>query len=117
MAEPPDCSSGRAPPKSRHSRILGLFKSASADFAEPIPTSRVIYCSGEIGANAVIGRQYLARQATTLLKFAKSTTDAKLAALLVEKAADLKSQVDESYPPADQSPRAPDVEPLEQRGR
>jgi hypothetical protein len=72
---------------------------------------------GDIEANTVIGRQYLARQATTLLKFAKSTTDAKLAALLVEKAADLKSQVDERYPPVDQSPRAPDVEPLEQRGR
>jgi hypothetical protein len=52
------------------------------------------------------------RQATTLLKFASSTTDARLAAVLIEKAADLKSQVDETKPPPDQSPRAPDVEPL-----
>jgi hypothetical protein len=50
------------------------------------------------------------RQATTLLKFANSTTDARLAAVLVEKAADLKSQVDETMLP-DQSPQAPDVEP------
>ena len=58
----------------------------------------------------MIGRQYFARQATTLLKFAYSTTNAKLAAVLVEKAANLKSQVDETNPPPDQSPRAPDVE-------
>jgi hypothetical protein len=58
----------------------------------------------------VIGRRYLARQATTLLKFANSTTNATLAAVLIEKAADLKLQVDETDPPPDQSPRAPDVE-------
>ena len=58
----------------------------------------------------MIGRQYFARQATTLLKFANATTNAKLAAVLVEKAANLKSQVDETSPPPDQSPRAPDVE-------
>ena len=58
----------------------------------------------------VIGRQYFARQAMTLLKFASSTTNAKLAAVLVEKAAELKSQVDETSPPPDRSPRAPDVE-------
>jgi hypothetical protein len=65
---------------------------------------------GNPWGNIVIGRQYFARQATTLLKFANSTTNAKLAAVLVEKAANLKSQVDETSPPADQSPRAPDVE-------
>jgi len=58
----------------------------------------------------VIGRQYFARQATTLLKFANSTTNAKLAAVLIEKAANLKSQVDETGPSPDQSLRAPDVE-------
>jgi hypothetical protein len=57
----------------------------------------------------VIGRQYLARQATTLLKFAKSTKDPNLAGVLVEKAADLKSQIDETMRP-DPTPRAPDVE-------
>ena len=53
------------------------------------------------------GREYLARQAATLLKFAKATTDPKMAAGLVEKAAELKSQVDEA---PDKSPQAPDVE-------
>lgn len=66
-----------------------------------------------MGIATVIGRQYFVRQATTLLKFASSTTNAKLAAVLVEKAADLKSKVDETKPPPDQSPRAPDVEPAD----
>jgi hypothetical protein len=60
----------------------------------------------------VIGRRYLSRQAATLLKFATSTSDPKIAAVLIEKAADLKSQVDESLQ-RDQSLRAPDVEPLD----
>jgi len=50
------------------------------------------------------------RQAATLLKFAKSTTNPGLAAALIEKAADLKSQVDETMPPPDAGPQAPDVE-------
>jgi hypothetical protein len=58
----------------------------------------------------VIGRQYLVRQAETLLKFATSTKNPDLAAVLVDKAADLKSQLDESGIP-DRTPRAPDVEP------
>jgi hypothetical protein len=57
----------------------------------------------------VIGRQYFVRQAATLLKFAKSTKNPDLAAVLVEKAADLKSQVDE-LPAPDPSPQALDVE-------
>ena len=57
----------------------------------------------------MIGRHYLTRQATTLLKFAKTVTDPNIAAVLVEKAAELKSQMDESNLP-DKSPRAPDVE-------
>ncbi len=43
----------------------------------------------------VIGRHYFIRQAEILLKFAKTTTDPKVAAGLIEKAADLKLQVDE----------------------
>jgi hypothetical protein len=50
------------------------------------------------------------RQAATFLKFAKSTNDPNLAAFLVEKAADLKSQVEKNGKP-DPSPFAPDVEP------
>jgi hypothetical protein len=59
----------------------------------------------------VIGKQYFVRQATTLLKFAKSTQNPKVAAALVEKAAALKSQIDEAMPPSDLTPLAPDIEP------
>jgi hypothetical protein len=58
----------------------------------------------------VIGRNYFARQAATLLKFAQSSTDPAVAAALIEKAADLKSQADESDVP-DPTPLAPDIEP------
>lgn len=57
----------------------------------------------------MVGRQYLTRQATTLLKFAKTVTDPNVAAGLVEKAAELKSQMDESNL-SDRSARAPDIE-------
>ena len=53
------------------------------------------------------GRYYFTRQATTLIKFAMVTSDPKVVAALVDKAVDLKSQVDEGIDP---SPRAPDVE-------
>ena len=55
----------------------------------------------------MVGRQYLKRQATTLLKFAQTTSDPQVAAALVEKAANLKAQVEQLPDP---SPRAPDVE-------
>ena len=58
----------------------------------------------------MVGRNYFTRQATTLLKFAQSTTNPQLAAALIEKAADLKSQVDDKEPPPDCSLLAPDVE-------
>ena len=58
----------------------------------------------------MLGRQYLTLQAMTLLKFAKITTDPNMEAALIEKAADLKSKVDESTLP-DPTPLAPDVEP------
>ena len=57
----------------------------------------------------MVGRQYLTRQATTLLKFARTVTDPNVAAGLVEKAAELKSQVDDPNR-SDKSPWAPDVE-------
>jgi hypothetical protein len=65
----------------------------------------------------VVGRSYFTRQATTLLKFARSTNNPDLAAFLIEKAADLKSQVDAATPPPDQSPRAPDVESADRSPR
>ena len=58
----------------------------------------------------MISRRYLQRQASTLINFAKSTNNPELAAVLVEKAANLTSQV-ERMPPPDASLRAPDVEP------
>jgi hypothetical protein len=66
--------------------------------------------SWPIRETTVVGRNYFKRQATMLLKFAKSTNNSDLAAVLVERAADLKSQVDESGTP-DPTPRAPDIEP------
>jgi hypothetical protein len=71
--------------------------------------------------NAVIGRAYFVRQATILLNFAKATTDPKVSAALIDKAADLKLQVDETGErerttlapdvERDLTPLAPDVEP------
>ena len=45
----------------------------------------------------MIGRLYFVRQAATLLKFAKSTANPELSAVLIEKAADLKSRMDENH--------------------
>ena len=59
----------------------------------------------------MVGRGYLSRQAMALLSFARATGNPELAAVLVEKAASLKSQADEIAPAGDASPRAPDVEP------
>ena len=51
------------------------------------------------------------RQAGALIEFAKSTNNPELAAVLVERAADLKDQIDRKMPAADPDPQAPDVEP------
>jgi hypothetical protein len=64
-----------------------------------------------MGKVTVIGTQYFLRQAATLLEFAQSTNDPKLAAALIEKASNFLSQIDESSVRLDPSPRAPDVEP------
>jgi hypothetical protein len=58
----------------------------------------------------MVHKSYFKRQVRTLMKFAQSTSDPKLVAALVEKAVDLKSQVDDASPPSDLSPRPPDVE-------
>ena len=60
--------------------------------------------------NIVVSKNYLTRQATTLVKFAQSTSDPMVLTALVEKATELKSQADETELPSDLSPRAPDVE-------
>ena len=59
----------------------------------------------------MIGRQYFLRQAATLVEFAQSTNDPKLAAALIEKASNLLAQIDELSVRPDPSPRAPDVQP------
>jgi hypothetical protein len=73
-----------------------------------------VHCTGHHipgKQSLVLGRLYLTRQAAALLRFANSTSNPKLAAALVERAVQLKSQADErasSRP--DPSPYAPDVE-------
>ena len=64
-----------------------------------------------MGENQVIGKQYFVRQAAILFKFAKATKDPKISAALLDKAADLKLQVDEPGAQPDLSPVAPDIEP------
>jgi hypothetical protein len=61
----------------------------------------------------IIGRDYFARQAEILLNFAKATKDPKVAAGLIEKAADLNLQVDEPGARPGPSPSAPGVQPEE----
>ncbi len=64
--------------------------------------------AGAVGCIAVLDRAYLIRQIRTLLKFAKSTSDPRFAALLMDKAVHLKSQAEEVSPETDRSPLAPD---------
>jgi hypothetical protein len=59
----------------------------------------------------VIGKEYFMRQATILLNFAKVTKDPKMSAALLDKAADLKQQVDIPAAQPDLSPLAPDIDP------
>jgi hypothetical protein len=66
---------------------------------------------GRIAGTIVLSRDYFVRQVTALLKFAKETTNPALAAVLIEKAADLKSQVDELSTTPDPTPQARNVDP------
>ncbi|OKO88359.1 hypothetical protein AC629_10090 [Bradyrhizobium sp. NAS80.1] len=63
----------------------------------------------------MLGKTYLTKQASLLLKFARTTSDPNLSAKLISKAADLKSQAD-PLPDKDQGPVAPDVRPNKQPG-
>jgi hypothetical protein len=63
-----------------------------------------------VGAIVVIGRDYFTHRAETLLKLAKSAADPEVAALLMEKAADVQTLVDELGAALDPNPQAPDVE-------
>src|SRR3954447_7929670 len=77
---------------------------------ERMSGSRVMESRRIDGETSVIGKRYFARQAATLLNFARSTNDPKVASALIEKAADLKSRSDEELPMRDASPLAPDIE-------
>ncbi len=61
------------------------------------------------GESTVLRRNYFTRQATTLLKIAKTTSDPSIVTAVVTKAIDLKSHVEDATTPTDPSPRAPDV--------
>jgi hypothetical protein len=61
------------------------------------------------GVITVLGRIYFARQASTLLRYARSTNNPELAAALIEQAANLKARIDAVERPMP-SPYAPDVE-------
>ena len=66
---------------------------------------------GYHGEIPVIGKEYFVRQAAILFRFAKATKDPQISAALLEKAADLKLQVDDPSASRDLTPRAPDIEP------
>jgi hypothetical protein len=59
----------------------------------------------------MIGNQYFVRQAAIVFGIAKATKDPKISAALMDKAADLKSKIDEPDAPLDITPLAPDIEP------
>ena len=58
----------------------------------------------------MIGKEYFVRQAAIMFGLAKATADPKISAALLDKAADLKLQVDEPGA-ADRSPLVPGIEP------
>lgn len=73
--------------------------------------------AGSAGGTIVVDTNYFRRQAATLLRLAKSTSDLQRAAAVIEKAADFQSQVDDTTLPPDKSPRAPDVFAASRVGR
>jgi hypothetical protein len=93
-------------PKNRYVHFCTLDPGTNARFLH------VVYVAlGYHGEKPVIGRQYFVRQATILFGIAKATKDPKMSAALMDKAADLKSKVDELGAPLDLTPLAPDIEP------
>ena len=66
---------------------------------------------GYHGEITVIEKEYFVRQAAIMFGLAKATTDPKISAALLDKAADLKQQVDEPGAQPDPGPLATDIEP------
>jgi hypothetical protein len=111
----PDFSESFLPGKER-GRACSFFpapgepaKFIFALFRKPIALASVGSADGLLGVK-MVGRSYLSRQMLALLNFARETNNPELSALLVQKAARLKSQADEINPPDDIGPRAPDVQ-------
>jgi hypothetical protein len=65
-----------------------------------------------VGIPVVIGRNYFAQQAAILLRFAQTTSDRKVAAGLIDKAAALRERLEETPPSSNLElrARASDVE-------
>ena len=61
----------------------------------------------------MLGKTYLTKQASLLMKYARTTSNSELSAKLISTAADLKAQAD---PMPDKNPQAPDVSPSEPPG-
>jgi hypothetical protein len=77
----------------------------------PAPARDVCAWDAHRGENIVAGKEYLTRQAATVMKFANTTTDREVAARLIEKAVDLQCRLGDAAARPDRSARAPDVEP------
>jgi hypothetical protein len=89
-----------------------LYRVPGTESPSPDSSFRWDFDNGRI---IVLGKTYLTKQASTLLKFARSTSDSELSAKLISKAADLKAQAD-PLPDTDQSLKAPDVDPEDHTG-
>lgn len=73
-------------------------------------------CGVRVGVPVVVGRNFLKEQATILFKFAKTVSDPKVSAALLEKAAEIKDRADiavdlEAH--RDRSLKAPDVDSVQ----
>src|ERR1700722_15827619 len=87
------------------------------DMLSPVPHSEsgrflryIGTALGHHGGSTVIAKVYFARQAAIMFGIAKATKDPKMSAALMDKAADVKSRVDELGAPLDLTPIAPDIE-------
>jgi hypothetical protein len=82
-------------------------------FARPQGTLACLSRCGGVtvfcGEPSVITKRYVTRQVAALLELAKSTRNPTLSAVLIERAADLKSRSDEAPRDANNDLAAPDV--------
>ena len=88
--------------------ILGISDTSLGTIPPP---PRDVFAWDAHRGEDIVGKEYLTRQAATVMKFANTTTDRKVAARLIEKAVELQCRLDDASARPDRSPRAPDVEP------